>query len=133
MLKLTYSEFGLRLEKLDDSLEQWVAQHSILALRIGNSICFQPGNAAFLIPANAITAVVDLDRITSPHSPISFSCADKDFYEVNISGVWLFKNGNGAEGLFATSLDEQVESCVRQLWKISQQEVPAYSELRAED
>lgn len=132
MLKLTYREFGLCLEQIDESLEQWIAQRSILALRMGNSICFQPGNASFLVPANAIKANVDLDRLTSPHSPISFCCVDEDFYEVNISGVWLFKNGNGCEGIFATGLDDRAESFVRQLWNISQQEVPTYSELRGD-
>jgi hypothetical protein len=130
MLKLTYSEFGLRLEQIDESFEQWIAQRSILALRMGNSICLQPGNASFLVSANAMTANVNLDRITNPHSAISFCCVDEDFYEVNIAGVWLFKNSNGTEATFATGLDPQAESFVQQLWKISQKEVPTHSELK---
>jgi hypothetical protein len=132
MLKLTYSEFGLHLEQIDGSMEQWIAQRSILAVRIGSSICFQPGNASFLVPAAAMIANVTLDQMINPHSPVSFCSVDEEFYEVNITGVWIFKNSSSTEATFATGLDHQAESLVRQLWKISQQEVPTYSELRGQ-
>lgn len=132
MLKLTHSEFGLHLEHINESFEQWIAQRSILAVRMGNSICFQPGNASFLVPATAMMANVTSDQMINPHSPVSFCSVDEEFYEVNIAGVWIFKNSSGAEATFATGLDQQSESFVRQLWKISQQEVPTYSELRGQ-
>ncbi len=131
MLKLTYSEFGLRLEQIDESFEQWIAQRSVLAIRMGNSICLQPGNASFLVSASGIAENVAPNRITNTHSAISFCCVDEDFYEVNIAGVWLFKN-NGTDATFGTGLDRQAESFVQQLWKISQQEVPTYSEVRGQ-
>jgi hypothetical protein len=132
MLKLTYSDFGLHLEQIGESLEQLVAQRSILAVRIGESVYIQPGNASFLVPEDAITASLDLDRSISPHFPISLCCVDEDFYEVNISGVWISKNGYGSEGIFAARLGAQAESFIQRLWKSSQQEVTAYSELRGE-
>jgi hypothetical protein len=127
MLKLTYSEFGLHLEQIGESLEQLVVQRSILAVRIGESLCIQPGNASFLVSTAAMTANLDLDRITNLHHPISFCCVDEDFYEVNIAGVWITKNSQAAEGLFAARLGDRAESVVQHLWQSSQQEVPTYN------
>ncbi len=134
MLKFIYSEFGLCLEQIaGESLDQWVTQRSILALRMGESICLHPGRASFLTPAYALTANhLDLDWLNNPHCPISCCCVDEDFYEVNIVGIWISLNGHGSEGLFAAMLGAQTESFVWQLWKSSQQEVPDYSEFRGE-
>lgn len=38
MLKLTYTETSFHLECLTQSLEEWVAQRVILALRVGQSL-----------------------------------------------------------------------------------------------
>jgi hypothetical protein len=126
MLKLTYSEFGLRLEQLDASLEQWVMQRTILALRISEPLCVQSGNASFLVPTAAVTASLARDRMTDLPSPISFCYVDRDFYEVNIAGVWLTKNPQASEGILAAELGDLAETSVRRLWESSQQQVPTY-------
>jgi hypothetical protein len=133
MLKLIYSKFGLCLEQIvGESLEQWVTQRSILALRMGESICLHPGKASFLTPAYALTPNLNQDWINSSHCPVSFCPVDEDFYEVNIGGVWISKHEHGSEGLFAAGLGAQAESFVWRLWQSSQQEVPDYSEFSGE-
>lgn len=132
MLKLTYSEFGLRLEQIDSSLEQWVLQRTILALRINEPLCIQSGHASFLVPTLAITTDLDRERLIRLPDAVSVCCVDRDFYEVNISGVWLTKNSQTSEGILAAELGELAESSVRHLWEYSQQQVPTYIQIASE-
>jgi hypothetical protein len=125
MLKLTYSEFGLHLEQIDTSLEQWIVRRTILALRISQPMCLQSGNASFLVPTASITAI-DRDRIVRLPEAITVCCVDLDFFEVNISGVWLTKNSNVSEGILVTELEAVAESSVCRLWECSQQQTPTY-------
>ncbi|WP_310488681.1 alr0857 family protein [Chamaesiphon sp. VAR_69_metabat_338] len=126
MLKLTYSEFGLRLEQIDASLEQWVMQRTILALRISEPLYVQSGNASFLVPTAAVRASLDRSQMTCLPNPISFCYVDRDFYEVNIAGVWLAKNTDVCEGILAAELGDLAESAVYRLWESSQPQVPTY-------
>jgi hypothetical protein len=125
MLKLTYSEFGLHLEQIAESLEQWIVQRTILALRISEPLCIQSGNASFLVPTATITAI-DRDRIVRLPNAVSVCCVDRDFYEVNIAGVWLTKNTHVSEGILVAELGDPAEACVRSLWDSSQRQVPTY-------
>jgi hypothetical protein len=52
MLKLTYTETGFRLERLAQSLEEWVQGRVILALRVGQSLLVEPSTASFLLPVD---------------------------------------------------------------------------------
>jgi hypothetical protein len=126
MLKLTYSELGLRLEQIDASLEQWVTERTILALRINEPLYVQSGNASFLVPTAAVAASLDRAWMTDLPHAISFCYADRDFYEVNIAGVWLAKNTEASEGILAAELDDIAESSICYLWESSQQQVPTY-------
>jgi len=49
MLKLTYTEFGLHLERVTVSLETLVSQRVVLALRMGQTLHVEPSRAAFLL------------------------------------------------------------------------------------
>jgi hypothetical protein len=125
VLKLTYSEFGLHLEQIAESLEQWVLQRTLLALRIREPLCVQPGNASFLVPTTAITAI-DRDRLARLPEAVALCSVDRDFYEVNIAGVWLTKNAHVSEGILAAELGDLAEACVHSLWESSQRQVPTY-------
>jgi hypothetical protein len=120
MLKLTYSEFGLLIEQIGESLDRWVTQRNLLALSIGEPLSIQAGNASFLVPTEAVTANLDLYRIIRPLSPISLCCVDEDYYEVNIAGVWIAKNTHASEGILAADLGDLAESFVWRLWESSQ-------------
>jgi hypothetical protein len=50
MLKLIYTENCFYLENLALSLEEWVEQRVILALRVGQILDFEPSTASFLLP-----------------------------------------------------------------------------------
>jgi hypothetical protein len=127
MLKLTYGELGLRLEQIDTSLEQWVTERTILALRISEPLYVRSGNASFLVPTAAVAASLDRARLAGLPHPISFCYADRDFYEVNIAGVWLANNTDASEGILAAELDDLAESSIRHLWETSQGPVPTYT------
>lgn len=126
MLKLTYSESGLRLEQIDASLEQWVMERTILALRISEPLYVRSGNASFLVPTAAVAASLDRAWMSDLPHPISLCYVDRDFYEVNIAGVWLAKNTETSEGVLAAELGDLAESSIRYLWESSQQPVPTY-------
>ncbi len=54
MLKLTYTEAGLHLERLDISLEEFVTNRMLLGLRSGLSIHIESSRAAFLLTADVV-------------------------------------------------------------------------------
>ncbi len=47
MLKLTYTDVGLHLERMATPLETLVAQRVVLALRAGQRLYIEPGKASF--------------------------------------------------------------------------------------
>ena len=49
MLKLIYSELGLKGEHVAESLEDWMVQRSVFALRVGQPFNIEQGRAAFLV------------------------------------------------------------------------------------
>jgi hypothetical protein len=49
MLKLTYTANDFYLECLTESLENWVANRTLLCLRTANSIYIEPSTASFLL------------------------------------------------------------------------------------
>ncbi len=122
MLKLTYTELGLHLERIDQSLEELVSQRSILALRIGESMCVQPGNISFLVPAQEIEQLL-LEQTNRMDSAVSFCSVDEDFDEVSIAGTWISQHSQVAEGLFTASLADSTEEMIEQLWQCSQQQI----------
>ena len=54
MLKLTYTDAGLYLERLDISLEEFVSNRVLLSLRSGLSIHVESSRAAFLLTADVV-------------------------------------------------------------------------------
>ena len=50
MLKLTYTNNSFYLECLTQSLEEWVAQRVILALRVSQTLRIEPTTASFMLP-----------------------------------------------------------------------------------
>jgi len=65
MLKLTYTDVGLHLERVPIPLEATVALRVILAMRTGSTLYAEPGRASFLLPAD----LPELNRIRNLAKP----------------------------------------------------------------
>lgn len=119
MLKLTYTENGFYLERLAQSLEEWVTARVMLALRAGTSLVVEPSTASFLISAD-LPQLRHLERYKEGEEAITLSLCDAEFVEVCLQGTWMTSNTAGAEGVFVTSMNYAVEFFLLKLWEESQ-------------
>ncbi len=118
MLKLTYTDVGLALECIDASVETVVQSRTLLALRLGQSIYIQPGRASFLVPIEGF----DLRKFKAmvqdqPNSAIELCKANRDCYELSLSGTWIASSSEADEGIFIATLSEAMEQYVDRLWQ----------------
>ena len=121
MLKLTYTELDLHLERLADALEEVVAMRVMLALRTGQPLHLEPSCAAFLLPAAlpglaALEAAIDQEQLDG----VAVLPADAGSMEVNLRGTWLASTCGAHEGIFLTVLSDRTEFLVYKLWELTQ-------------
>ncbi|PSB00627.1 alr0857 family protein [Merismopedia glauca] len=126
MLKLIYTETNFNLEYLPDSLEDWVSQRVVLALRVGNSVLIEPSTASFLVSADlpqlkTIERMIDRGLMQT----IELAISETGFAEVSISGSWLGEDEEADAGIFVTSLGDGVEMLMFQLWEASINKSPS--------
>lgn len=121
MLKLTYIEDGLHLERMTAPLEVLIAQRVLLALRAGQKLYIEPSKAAFLLPAkvpdlNLLELALKHDRTQS----ITLTPVDAAFVEVSLHGSWLAEGVDAHEGMFLTAFSDRAEFFVYKLWQATQ-------------
>ena len=129
MLKLTYTDVGLDLERIvnpinnlaSNHVETLVAGRVVLAVRTGQPICVQPGRASFLVPVNSLNlkeykATVQGESIRS----IDLTSVDHQFYEISLRGTWVAGNHDAYEGMFLVSLSDRIELFIDRLWNSTQ-------------
>jgi hypothetical protein len=124
MLKLTYTEFGLHLERVTGSLEMLVADRVTLALRVGQTLHVEPSRAAFLLSIDVpgfaeLEKMVRLERV----STLSIAPVDDAFVEVSVQGSWIASSVDAHSGMFVTALGDRVEFFVYKLWQATQLQV----------
>lgn len=121
MLKLTYTDMDLRLERLVDSLEEVVTRRVILALRIGQPLHIEPSCAAFLLPV-ALPGLASLEAAIEQEQldGVAVLPADAESVEVNLRGTWLASSSQAHEGIFLTVLGDRTEFLVHRLWEVTQ-------------
>lgn len=126
MLKLNYTETGFYLERLEQGLENWIAQRVILAVRVATSLCVEPSTASFLLPAN-LTGVTDLKMLLEQEreqahmaDPIVLAICDAEYIEISLQGSWLSATTESEEGVFVTTMHEAIECFLFQLWQDAQ-------------
>ena len=120
MLKLTYTETGFRLERLAQSLEEWVQGRVILALRVGQSLLVEPSTASFLLPVDLpglplLEAGVQQEMTQA----IALYGCDAEYIEVSLQGSWLAADAESAEGVFVAAMSDRTEFFLFQLWQDS--------------
>ena len=117
MLKLTYTEATLHLELITANLEKWIEQRLIFATSVGETMFVSSEKATFLLPdliceATAANFYLHRQGVKS----VTVNRCDLDRVEVGLTGDWLCRNTNSAEGIFVTQLPDRVESYLWQLW-----------------
>jgi hypothetical protein len=120
MLKLTYTDVGLYLERLNISLETLVAQRVILAMRLGQTLHVEPGKAAFLLPMNTpgLAKLEDMIRLERVQDVVIVA-VDEDCVEVSIRGNWVAQDVAAHEGTFLAMLGDRAELWVYKLWQVT--------------
>lgn len=124
MLKLTYTEAGLHMERLATSLEVVVAQRMILALRCGRKFYIEPGHASFLLAAD-VPDVKQLEKAVrhDANRVIAVTPVDDQCVEISLSGSWMAESAEALEGMFLTMMSDRTEFFVYKLWQTSQSQV----------
>ena len=121
MLKLTYTEGSFYLECLTQSLEDWVAQRVIFALRVGQSLCVEPSTASFLLPVDLPGVELLKAEVKRDDSEIIDLCAcDSEYMEVTLRGSWLSDGSEDAVGVFVTTMSDRAEFFLQKLWQEAQ-------------
>ncbi|MBE9037834.1 alr0857 family protein [aff. Roholtiella sp. LEGE 12411] len=122
MLKLTYTDRSFYLECLTLSLEEWVTQRVILALRVGQYLCVEPSTASFLLPVDLPGVEVLKAEVKRDDKEIIALCAcDTDYIEVTLRGSWLSDGSDNAIGVFVTTISDRAEFFLHRLWQESQE------------
>ncbi|EKQ66659.1 hypothetical protein OsccyDRAFT_4447 [Leptolyngbyaceae cyanobacterium JSC-12] len=124
MLKLTYTEHGLHLERAAVPLEVLVAQRVMLAIRAGQRLHIEPGTASFLLAANT-PGLAQLRRSLQLEHPPTMTIApvDDEFVELTVYGSWLAETVEAQEGIFVTAFSHLTEMWVIKLWEATQAQV----------
>ena len=130
MLKLTYTENSFHLECFTQSLEEWIAQRVMLAMRIGQLLCVKPSHASFLLPAD-LPGLEQLRKeiYRDERGIISLCHCDREYVEVTLWGSWLTDGTEEDTGIFVTSISDmsdgesptsRIESLLYNLWLATQ-------------
>ncbi len=120
MLKLTYTDVGLHLERLNLSLETLVAQRVILAMRLGQTLHVEPGKAAFLLPMatpglESLETMIRLERVQD----VVIIAVDDECVEISMKGNWIAQDVAAHEGTFLAMLGDRTEFFVQKLWQMT--------------
>ncbi|MCF2147282.1 hypothetical protein IQ276_012815 [Desmonostoc muscorum LEGE 12446] len=121
MLKLTYTENSFYLEFITQSLEEWVAQRVILALRVGQTLSVEPSTASFLLPVDLPGVEVLKGEVKRDDREIIALCVcDSEYVEVTLRGSWLSDGSEDAVGVFVTTMSDRAEFFLHKLWQEAQ-------------
>lgn len=120
MLKVTYTESGLHLEHLNESLEEWITLRVVLALRTGQRLVFETTTASILLPANLVNSSPLRTIARHDDAIISLTWCDAEQIEICIQGTWVTSSSDEAEGVFVAVLNPKLEQMLCQLWHVAQ-------------
>jgi hypothetical protein len=121
MLKLTYTERSFCLECIPQSLEEWVTQRVIFAMRVGQNLYIEPTTASFLLPVDmpGVEALkVEVKR--DDREVIALCICDSEYLEVTLQGSWLTNGAEDGIGVFITTMSDRTEFFLHKLWQEAQ-------------
>jgi hypothetical protein len=127
MLKITYSDADLLIESLALTVETVVAQRTMVALRLGETIVVEPARGSFLLPGD-LPGIAALISFTRPLVEVDVEVCDRSpdpcqpiWLEVTLHGTWVAHGATTAEGILLAELAPAIEQQILKLWQHSQQ------------
>lgn len=119
MLKVTYTESGLHLERLNETLEDWITLRVILALRTGHRLMLEASTASVLFPVHSLDeAALEVAILQEDSGIVAMSICDADHLEVCVQGTWVTSSSD-EEGIFIAQLHSCTEQILWQLWQVA--------------
>lgn len=116
MLKLTYTENHFSLERLDESLENWVNIRVILAVQSDTKIYLESSGASFLFAGKSMPGLAKFEK----ENRVKLCHCDADLVEVVLKGLWLTSDPESEVGIFVTVLEESTEFLFEQMQRSKQ-------------
>ena len=109
MLKLTYINNDFFIERLSESLADWLTVRILLYSRAAKSIYVKPSAASFLIIAD-LANWADLKALQAENKEkIEFNLCDAEYMEVSLQGIWVTSEEQTHEGIFVCALSKNAE------------------------
>ena len=124
MLKLSYTESGLHLERLSASLEHFVQQRALLALRLAQPFHIEPSTASFLLVLDEPSWEELEDVLVEEGDRRTVAVpTDEDLIEVTVEGTWLADTEEAEDGTFVAALSDEAERFIYRLWAVTEAQV----------
>lgn len=124
MLKLSYTESGLHLERLSASLEHFVQQRVLLALRLAQPFHLEPSTASFLLVLDEPSWEELEDVLIEEGDRRTVAVpTDEDLIEVTVEGTWLADTEEAEDGTFVAALSDEAERFIYRLWAVTEAQV----------
>ncbi|KAF3884826.1 MULTISPECIES: alr0857 family protein [Nostocales] len=117
MLKLTYTENNFTLERLNESLEDWLNIRVALAVRLATGIHVEPTTASFLLGIK-VSCLLEMESSIQEDSIKIYPC-DADFVEVVLKGLWVTSDVESETGVFVAALSPSTELLLQRLSQLS--------------
>jgi hypothetical protein len=121
MLKMMYTDTGIHIEQIAQTVDGFIAARSAFAATVGQTLICEAGRAAFLVNASA-SAYAVLTRIVDPM--IGVCVCDVEFIEVSVAGFWMAVDTDSESGIFVAAFDRITEADLMMIWN---QSSPAFS------
>ena len=115
MLKIAYTDKGVHIERLNESLETWLTNRVLISLRSTVGICAEPSSASLIIPRD-LPYFQDLSS-SEETQDFQIDICDSSFAEISLEGSWIATPENREEGIFVCCLTTKTEFFLHQLWR----------------
>lgn len=128
MLKLIYTDDNFRLERLTQSMENWVKDRAVLALRTTQNFYLEPSSASFLVLKD-LPFMADLHGMQRDCEDIlAIAACDAEYAEVSLKGHWVTNDEGDCVGVFVCVLGDRPELLLEKVWQASQNSIPVTEE-----
>ncbi|OKH19035.1 alr0857 family protein [[Limnothrix rosea] IAM M-220] len=128
MLKLIYTDESFRLERLTQSVETWIRDRAVLALRTTQNFYLEPSSAAFLVLKD-LPLLAELVEIKGDCDDIlDIAVCDAEYSEVSLKGHWVTNDEGDCSGTFICKLGDRPELLLEKVWQASQNSAPVREE-----
>jgi hypothetical protein len=123
MLKVTYTESGLHLECLEESLEDWITVRVLLALRTGHRLMLEASTASILFPVRSLDeAALEVVILQEDSGVVAMALCDADHIEICVAGTWVTSSSE-EEGIFIAQLQAHTQKILYRLWQTAHRQI----------